>query len=277
MQNQAILNDRSVLAISGPPASGFLQGLITNDMGRLETEKAVYAALLTPQGKILFDFLVTRAGDDKFYIDCAAKQQDDLVGRLALYRLRAKVEIAETPFAVAAAWGEDDLPDLGNDALIFADPRLPKLGLRAIAPTEILKNIFPNDEDSYHAHRLGLGIPDSADLPADSVFALDAGFEELNGVSFSKGCYVGQEVTSRMKHRASARKRFFIVEMGGKCPRGTPLEAGGKEIGVLGTGNGNIALALARLDRVSMTEQSGTPIICAGKPVVLTAPKWIKV
>ncbi len=277
MQNQALLNDRSVLAISGPQASSFLQGLITNDMERLETEKAIYTALLTPQGKILFEFLVIKAGDDNFQVDCAAMQQDDLVRRLMLYRLRAKVEIAETPLGVAAAWGKDELPALPNDALIFIDPRLPQLGLRVIAPAEKLKNYFSNDEGSYHEHRLGLGIPDSADLPPDSVFALDAGFEELNGVSFSKGCYVGQEVTSRMKHRASARKRFFIVETGGICPQGTPLEAGGKKIGVLGTGDGNIALALARVDRVSNAKQSGAPIICAGKPVVLTAPQWLKI
>jgi hypothetical protein len=277
MQNRALLNDRSVLAISGQQASSFLQGLITNDMVRLETEKAIYAALLTPQGKILFDFMVIKASDDKFYIDCAATQQDDLVRRLALYRLRAKVEIAETPFAVAAAWGGENLPALSDDILIFGDPRLPELGLRAIAPAEILKNIFPGDEGSYRAHRLGLGVPDSADLPADSVFALDAGFEELNGVSFSKGCFVGQEVTSRMKHRASARKRFLIVEMSGICPQGTPLKAGGQEIGMLGTGDGNIALALMRLDRVSNAEQTETPITCAGKPVILTAPKWHRI
>lgn len=277
MQNRALLNDRSVLAVSGPQASSFLQGLITNDVKRLEAEKAIYAALLTPQGKILFDFLVIRADTDRFYLDCAATRQNDLVQRLTLYRLRAKVEIAETPLAVAAAWGKDELPALPDDALIFSDPRLPGLGLRVIAPAEKLKTTFPEGQTSYQAHRLALGIPDSADLTPDSVFALDAGFEELNGVSFSKGCYVGQEVTSRMKHRASARKRFFIVEMVDNCPQGTPLEAGGKEIGVLGTGDGDIALALARLDRIVGADQDGTPITCAGRPVTLTAPKWLKV
>lgn len=273
MLNRTILKNRTVLAISGPEASKFLQGLITNDMERLETQKAIYAALLTPQGKILFAFLVIKANHDKFYVDCDRTQADDLVHRLMLYRLRSKVEISESPLAVAASWDRNELPVLSEDAIVFDDPRLAELGQRIIARAEKLEDNFPDDETSYEAHRIALGVPGSADLSYDSVFALDAGFEELQGVSFSKGCYVGQEVTSRMKHRASARKRFFIVETGQKIPPASALEADGKEIGTLGSGDGKFALALVRLDRLP---KDPTSISCAGRPVKLTAPKWLR-
>ncbi len=275
MQHQTILSDRSVLVISGPQAASFLQGLITNDIGRLESESAIYAALLTPQGKILFDFIVARGGDDHFHIDCSATQRDALVKRLTLYRLRAKVEIAEAPLAVAAAWGEEVLPALPDEAMVFTDPRHPKLGHRIIARAEILNSHFAVADDSYRAHQLELGIPDSADLPPDTIFPLDAGFEELSGVSFDKGCYVGQEVTSRMKHRASARKRFLIVETDKVYPQGTSVEAGGREVGKLGTHAGGLALALLRLDRVSDADQKNVPITIAGNNVILRKPDWL--
>ncbi len=273
MKDSTLLKNRAVLAISGPQATSFLQGLITNDMEQLTAQKAIYAALLTPQGKILFDFQVIRADSNKFYVDCDKTRLDDLVQRLTLYRLRAKVEISKTLLAVAAVWGECELPALPEEAIIFDDPRLSELGQRIIAPVEEVKEMFSDNGDYYEAHRLSLGIPNSADLDSDSVFALDAGLEELNGVAFSKGCYVGQEVTSRMKHRTSARKRFLIVETNGEMPQGSSLEANGKEIGVLGIGNGSVALALVRLDRIPKDE---TLITCGGKPVKLTAPKWLR-
>jgi folate-binding protein YgfZ len=268
-----MLNNRSVLAISGPQASKFLQGLITNDMDRLETQRAIYAALLTPQGKILFDFLVIKADREKFYVDCDRSRVDDLVRRLTLYRLRAKVEILETPLGVAGSWDANELPALSEDAIVFDDPRLVELGQRIIAPAEELKGKFPDAENSYEAHRIALGVPGSADLSTDAVFALDAGFEELHGVSFNKGCYVGQEVTSRMKHRANARKRFFIVEAGQGCSPGAALEADGKSFGTLASGDGKFALALVRLDRIP---KDATLVSCAGSPVTLTAPKWLR-
>ena len=275
MQHQTTLSDRSVLVISGPQATSFLQGLITNDMGRLESESAIYTALLTPQGKILFDFIVARSGDDHFHIDCATTQRDALVKRLGLYRLRAKVEIAEAPLALATAWGEEKPPALPDEAMIFTDPRHQKLGQRIIARPEILKQHFAADDGTYRAHQLGLGIPDSADLPPDTMFPLDAGFEELSGVSFDKGCYVGQEVTSRMKHRASARKRFFIVETDKVYPQGASVEAGGREVGKLGTHAGRLALALLRLDRITDANKKNVPITIAGNNVILRKPVWL--
>jgi len=275
MQQHSLLNDRSVLIVSGPQASSFLQGLITNDLEQLEGKSAIYAALLTPQGKILFDFIVARTEDNSFHIDCTATQRDDLVNRLTLYRLRAKVEITVTPLAVAASWGEEEPPSLPNQASVFVDPRHAMLGKRIIAPAQILQKHFPNDDGSYQAYRLKLGFPDSADLPANTIFPLDAGFEELNGVNFTKGCYVGQEVTSRMKHRTSARKRFLIVNTDREYPQGTPLEAGGREIGKLGPVTGNVGLALLRLDRVSDAVQDGTPITIEGNKIHLQRPVWL--
>ena len=275
MPQRAILDDRSVLALSGPEARDFLQGLITNDMARLDGQEAIYTGLLTPQGKLLFDFFVVRNPRGGFYIDCARDRSADLLKRLSLYKLRAKVELGPADLAVGAVWGEDQ-NSAAEGAVSYADPRLPELGRRLIAPRAALES-FTGAAETYHAHRIALGVPDSADLPPDSVFALDAGFEELNGVNFKKGCYVGQEVTSRMKHRASARRRFLIAETAQKLPPGTALEAAGREVGTLGAGAGNRALTLVRLDRVAEAREAGTPITAGGSPVALTAPPWLKI
>jgi folate-binding protein YgfZ len=275
MQHKTRLNDRSVLTISGVQASSFLQGLITNDMGQLEGQKAIYAALLTPQGKILYDFILSRVSDEGFHIDCATTQKSALLKRLNLYRLRAKVEITDPAIEVAAAWGEENPPALPGDTMIFMDPRLPELGHRIIASRDVLNTHFGQDDGSYRAHQLMLGVPDSADIPPDTIFALDAGFEELSGVSFSKGCYVGQEVTSRMKHRTSARKRFFIVEANGQYPPGTPLEAAGREIGALSSQIGKFALAHLRMDRLAEAEQENRPITIAGNEIIIRRPEWL--
>ena len=235
MIHASLLEDRAVLALGGAEGSDFLQGLITNDMASCANGQAIYASLLTPQGKILFDFFVVPEGQDQLLIDCAAARAADLLKRLTLYRLRAKVQIASRPeLAVAALWshGKDEgsAGTLPGGLVRFADPRAPALGQRAIAARDVLARAiggFPHGD--YHAHRLSLGIPDSADLIPDHVFALDAGLEELNGVSFKKGCYIGQEVTARMKHRASARRRFLIAETDGEIPpSGTQVESGGR-------------------------------------------------
>src|SRR4051812_37372873 len=189
MIHASLLEDRAVLALGGAEASDFLQGLITNDMASIQDGRAIYASLLTPQGKILFDFFVVRQAADQLLIDCAAVHAADLLKRLTLYRLRAKVVIASRPeLAVAALWGDgrDDASasTLPGVLLSFADPRAPALGERAIAVRDVLVrglSSFPRGD--YQAHRLCLGIPDSADLIPDHVFALDAGLEELHGVS----------------------------------------------------------------------------------------------
>ena len=235
-------------------------------------------ALLTPQGKILFDFFVVANGENRWLLDCAASRAADLVKRLTLYRLRAKVEIVGRPdLAVGAMWNDGDTIASQTDAILYPDPRLHDLGFRMIGSKAVLveatRSMAPGD---YDAHRLKLGVPDSADIPADQVFALDAGLEELMGVSFKKGCYVGQEVTARMKHRASARKRFLIADIPGEIPFGTPLEADGREVGTLASGKDGHALALVRLDRLADAEGKQAPITAAGRQVILRKPGWLK-
>ena len=279
MIQASILQDRAILALDGAQARDFLQGLITNDMAACRDDQAIYAALLTPQGKILFDFFVVSAAEDRFLLDCAAARAPELIRRLTLYRLRAKVEIGNrSDLIVAAMWNRAPMRTeaIRNEPIAFTDPRLPLLGLRMIGPRAELEgaiqDVTPGD---YRRHRLTLGIPDSGDLPPDQIFALDAGLEELNGVSFKKGCYVGQEVTSRMKHRATARRRFVKAEIAGAdLPQGTPLESQGRELGILASGQNGQALALVRLDRLSDAEASHAPIVAAGYPVRVQKPEW---
>jgi folate-binding protein YgfZ len=255
-----------------------LQGLISNDMEQCAPGRGIYAALLTPQGKILFEFFVVEH-EDRFLLDCAAARAADLIKRLTFYRLRAKVDIALAgELRVAGLWNEK--PQATDDAgvAVFPDPRLPALGLRLIGPLARVQSAIGGVEPSdYRAHRLRLGVPDSGDLPPDTVFALDAGFEELAGVDFRKGCYVGQEVTSRMKHRASARRRLLIAEIDGDLPpAGTKLEASGREVGTLATGADGRALALVRLDRVEEASTAGDDITAMGRKVTLQRPSWLQ-
>src|SRR5690348_8047791 len=208
-----LLQDRAIIALSGPDTRGFLQGLITNDVDELAPDKPLYAALLTPQGKILFDFLLVDGGEGTVLVDCWAPARDALIKRLTLYRLRAKVEIApRNDLAVFASWDGDTLP-----GLVFSDPRLAALGRRSFAPNAA-------GPGEYLAHRLALGIPEAADLGSDKTFALDAGLDELHGVAFDKGCYIGQELTARMKHRGTARKRILPVESADKSPLSAGIE-----------------------------------------------------
>ena len=279
MIHASLLEDRAVLALGGAGAGDFLQGLITNDMAACVDGRAVYATLLTPQGKILFDFFVIPEGKDRLLIDCAAVRAADLLKRLTLYRLRAKVEISLRPeLAVAALWSDGAAAEISHGVVSFADPRHPVLGLRAIGTRDVLARTLSGcGTGDYQAHRLSLGIPDSADLMPDSVFALDAGLEELNGVSFKKGCYIGQEVTARMKHRATARRRFVIAEANGTLPSfGTSLDSGGRELGTLASGLNGMALALVRLDRLAEAQENHLPITAAGRAITLRKPGWFR-
>ena len=276
MPYASLLEDRSVIAVKGAEARSFLQGLISNDMEDCAPGKGIYAALLTPQGKILFEFFVTEL-EDRFLVDCATARAPDLVKRLTFYKLRAKVDIAlATDLKVAAAW--NGTPMTTSDLAAFADPRLPALGVRLIGPLPQLQGAIANIQaGDYRSHLLDLGVPDSADVPPDTVFALDAGFEELGAVDFRKGCYVGQEVTARMKHRASARRRFLVAQVDGDLPPpGTKLEASGREVGLLATGLNGRALALVRLDRVDEAASAGDDISAMGQKVRLERPSWLQ-
>jgi folate-binding protein YgfZ len=277
MANAAILNDRAILALEGAETRNLLQGVITNDVANRGAGDSLYAALLTPQGKILFDFIVTM-GERAIFLDCAAALANDLVKRLTLYRLRAKVSITlRSDLSVAAVWNHPSAFPSVN-AIGGPDPRLPALGIRLIGERNqveaAIAGVPPGD---YDAFRLRLGVPDSADLPPDQVFALDAGMEELHGVSFSKGCYIGQEVTSRMKHRSSARRRFYIAE-GTEIPSpGTAVEAQGRELGRITSAKNSHGLALVRLDRLAEAEQNHASVQAAGIPISLRRPDWLNV
>jgi folate-binding protein YgfZ len=277
MGSAAILDDRAVIALEGADARDFLQGLITNDIGKSTPGHAIYAALLTPQGKILFDFFVA-ATNTGFLLDCASASAGELARRLGFYRLRAKVGIAVKPeLAVAALWNGHTVPAAAGGSA-FHDPRLAVLGTRVIAPRQQIESaVAAIPAGDYESFRLQLGVPGSTDLPPDQVFALDAGLEELHGVSFTKGCYVGQEVTSRMKHRASARRRFYIVESGAVPPPGTSIEAEDRELGRISSARGGCGLALVRLDRLAEAEQKSASLVAGGKPVALRRPDWLHV
>ncbi len=278
MAYASLLDDRSVISVRGAEARQFLQGLISNDMEECAPGRAIYAALLTPQGKILFEFFVTEH-EDRFLLDCAAARAPDLLKRLTFYRLRAKVDLVlEGDLKVAALWNETPRATAEGGIAAFADPRLPALGMRLIGPLPLVQNAIAGAErGDYRGHLLRHGVPDSGDLPPDTVFALDAGFEELAGVDFRKGCYVGQEVTSRMKHRSSARRRFLIAEVDGDLPPpGTKLEASGREVGSLATGADGRALALVRLDRVEEANSAGDDITAMGQKVSLQRPSWLQ-
>jgi hypothetical protein len=263
------LEDRAVIALSGAEARGFLQGLITNDVERLAPGKALYAALLTPQGKILFDFLIVE-GDGALLLDCAADSRDALLKRLLTYRLRAKVGIEARDQLVVLA----GLPD-PKAGISFIDPRLAALGHRTIGA----RAEMPAADDGaaqYRIQRLDLGVPEGADFGGDRMFALDAGLDELHAISFDKGCYVGQELTARMKHRGIARKRLLPVQSldGSALPGSdTPLNADGREIAEITTTYGSRGFALVRLDRL---EEAGSAAIDAGGVNVgVIKPSWL--
>jgi tRNA-modifying protein YgfZ len=258
------IEDRAIIALSGPDARAFLQDLVTNDVEALAPDKPIYAALLTPQGKILFDFIITDDGVGALLIDCWAPARDALVKRLSLYRLRAKVEITpRDDLAVFASWDGSPVPGAS-----FDDPRLAALGKRSVASSSA-------GSGGYLAHRLSLGVPEGPDFGSDKTFALDAGLDELHGVAFDKGCYVGQELTARMKHRGTARKRILPVESTNKSalPPGADLRVTGHSIGEVVSVYDSRGFALVRLDR--WEDAGAAPIDAAGVMVRITKPGWL--
>jgi folate-binding protein YgfZ len=264
------LDDRAVLMVSGPEATVFLQGLITNDVGGLTEGKAMYAAFLTPQGKILFDFLVLLR-EGAFLLDCRADLADALAKRLLMHRLRSKVAIERRNDLIVIAGWNTARPASGS----IADPRLNGLGWRAIMPSDAL----PKDADAptaYLEHRLDCGVPDGTDFGQDRIFALDADLDELHGVSFEKGCYVGQELTARMKHRGTARKRVMPLEtVDGStlAPPDAPIASRAGEVGMLISTYGSRGFALLRLDRLADANPSELNV--AGTLVRVTRPAWL--
>ncbi len=269
----AMLEDRGVVSVTGADATTFLQGLLTNDVERLEPGQARYAALLTPQGKILFDMIVVRGpGEEPSYlIDCAGVQAADLARRLGFYKLRAKVAIADVSAdrAVAAFWGDE--PPSVDEGLLYADPRDPRLGWRAILPRPIAAAVGSEHAGEYEGLRIAVGAPKGGlDFAYADAFPHDANLDLLHGVDFDKGCYVGQEVVSRMKHRGTARKRIARVKLGGPAPApGTPVLDRELAVGALGSSSGREALALIRLDRAEEAKAAGRTLSAGGVDLAL--------
>jgi hypothetical protein len=267
----APLTDRAVFAVSGDDAESFLQGLITNDIRKATEAQAIFAALLSPQGKFLYDFFIIRH-KGKWLFDTDKARLPDLMKRLSMYRLRSKVEFAEMPeLQVMAVWGEERGARHEVRGISYADPRVPELGQR-ILDKEIpaFAGMTKQEPGDYDRHRLTLSVPDGArDLIPDRSLPLEYGYDELNAIDFNKGCYVGQEVTARTKHRATLRKFIHSVKADAVLPPfGTPVMAAEREIGVMAGSNVQIGLALLRV------EEAVRPLSAAGITLTASLPVW---
>ena len=325
----AILPHRAIISLHGEEVIDFLQGLISSDARKLLKNEAIYAAMLSPQGRFLHDFFLVPCGE-KIYVDVAANRADDLLARLKMYRLRSKVEIQrEGNLSVAvyfsvmpdASFPSERSEMLGKlsdvasskkesldtslrwyDKLYYQDPRLPELGFRIIGNIE--ENFAPPEE--YEKLRISLCVPDTADMIVDKSLLLECGFEELHGVDFNKGCYVGQEVTARSKFRGSVRKSLYHVEslraegetikklenglphrlmpprndakfIDEKLPAlGAKIMAGDKEIGELRTSINNVGIAIINNEEFEAAKTANIPFLCDGKTLRINQPIWRK-
>jgi folate-binding protein YgfZ len=283
----ALLPDRSVVKVAGNDAVKFLDGLITADLDKVTAGNARYAALLTPQGKIIADFIVVKAAeDDHYFLDCPRALAPTLVQRLNFYKLRAKViveDLSET-LGIMAIWDGAGAKGAG---LCYADPRLPALGSRCMLATHIAGSAAasdigatPVDAADYEAHRIALGVPrGGSDFIYNDAFPHEADMDQLGGVDFDKGCFVGQEVVSRMEHRGTARNRVVPVAFDGPPPEaGATVAAGETTLGMMGSGSGAIGRGLAtlRLDRVADAMANGTPMVAGGIAIRPLKPAWAR-
>lgn len=273
------LADRALITVEGPDAEHFLQNILTVDLDGVASGVAAPGALLSPQGKILFDFLVSRTNDG-FRLDCRADIADDFVRRLTLYKLRAKVQISrlDQPL-VAASWGTESSTSQPHSG----DPDTGITVLRDVRFRESLpvwrlygEGSAPDDLDGYTRLRIQAGIAESgADYQLGDAFPHDVLLDQTGGVGFRKGCYIGQEVVSRMQHRGTARRRVLIASAAAPLPpAGTEILAGGRPVGSLGTVAGRNGLAIARIHRVKDAMDGGHALLADSTDVSLTIPDW---
>jgi folate-binding protein YgfZ len=276
------LVDRGVVRVSGEDAKTFLDNLITCDLDRVSPQAARFGALLTPQGKILFDFLVFQASEEiggAYYLDVLRVYAPDLAKRLGFYKLRAKVVVDDLSdsLSLVAGW---DAPRPDDEAgLVVEDPRLPALGWRAIVAAQDSGEFSQDPAEAYHARRIELGVPEGGrDFLFGDAFPHEALMDQLHGVDFDKGCYVGQEVVSRMQHRSTARTRIVpaVYEGGFAADLGVEVTAGDKVLGKTGTGAEGRGLLMIRLDRAEDSLKSGETIRAGGIPVKLQKSSWIR-
>lgn len=266
----SILPERGVLRVGGPEARSFLQNLITNNVDLVDGTRAIYAGLLTPQGKFLFDFFISQEPkSDALLLDCDGARAADLVKRLTFYKLRADVTIEDLSdkLEVMAIWGGDAPVDA------LPDPRLPIMGARLIAANPSVAQAEAATPADYHAHRIANGVGDAAsDFEPDRSFPLEVNFEEMNGVDFQKGCFIGQEVTSRTKRRGSVRKRLVPCDVVGESPKPhDAIRSVGREVGTVFSVDaaGERVLALIRLDFLN-----GAPLEIGDTVLTPHKPQW---
>jgi folate-binding protein YgfZ len=285
----ALLPDGGVIKVIGDDARKFLHGLVTTDVLGLAPGTARFCALLTPQGKIIADFFVTEAPQAEgggFFLDIPRALAATLVDKLNLYKLRAKVLIEDLTeiLGVLVVWdGQDTTKDCTTrQGLTYADPRLPALGFRVMFPphraaaaASELGAALVSAED-YEAHRIALGVPrGGVDFAYGDAFPHEADMDQLGGVDFAKGCYVGQEVVSRIEHRGIARTRAVALRYDGATPEsGAPITAGERQVGTMGSAARGRGIALVRLDRVTEAEQ--TALAAGGIPIRLIKPDWAR-
>jgi tRNA-modifying protein YgfZ len=280
------LPNRGIVKVQGEDARGFLETLITNAMAGVAPDTAIYAALLTPQGKIITDCFITEADAEDgggFYCDLPLLAVEAFTKRLGLYKLRAKVTIEDlsAELGVVALWGGE--ADAAGTALAFSDPRLAAMGLRIIASKALVAAVIAAFEakqvalPEYHWHRARLGIGEAVfDFALGEAFPHEINMDQLHGVDFRKGCYVGQEVISRMQHRGTARTRLVQLHYpeAMAVDEGESVTAGEKTLGTACTPARGISLAMLRLDRATEAVTAGTPIMAGGVEATLQKPDW---
>ena len=274
----SLLPHRGVIAVAGDDRVEFLQGLISNDVTKVAPGRAIWAALLTPQGRFLNDMFVVDAGFGTLLLETERERAPALARKLSMYKLRSKVTVEDRSAAmdVAVVFGPGaEKCAAVPSALSFVDPRLPELGVRVLVPTGQAGKLLGLPEapaGAYDALRLSLGVPDgSRDLPVEKALLLESGFDELHGVDWQKGCYMGQELTARTKYRGLVKKRLFPVKIDGALPPpGTAIVRNGEEVGELRSGAGDRALALLRLEAIA------GPLTADGAKIVLQKPDWMR-
>lgn len=290
----AILEDRGVIAVTGEDRAAFLQGLVSNDLRRVAEDRAVYALFLTPQGKFLHDFRIAES-DGALLLDPETERREEFLRRLKMYKLRSRITLEDRAGSLLAValFGGDALARLGlpEDAgaavpfaggVAFTDPRLPALGARAFLPRDgaaaALESVgfVPRSAEDYDRLRLSLGVPEgSRDLTPDKALPLENDLDDLNAISWDKGCYMGQELTARTKYRALIKKKLFPVTLDGPLPApGTPVTLEGKEIGEIRSGRGSSALALLRLEDLTRARQDGLALTAGEATVTPAKPVW---
>jgi tRNA-modifying protein YgfZ len=280
----ALLPDRGVVKVAGDDARKFLNGLVTSDIAKVTPEAASFTALLTPQGKIIVDFILAEAppaDGGGFFLDCPRALAPTLLQRLNFYKLRAKVMVEDLSeiLGVLAAWDGDAATEYG---LCYRDPRLAALGLRCMLPPHLAADAAADlgaelvEAAAYDAHRIALGVPRGGlDFIYGDAFPHETDMDQFGGVDFDKGCFVGQEVVSRIEHRGTARSRVVPVAFDGFAPEaGTSVSAGGKVVGTFGSGAQGRGLAMLRLDRVGDAVAAGEPLVAGGVQIRLVKPAW---